>query len=87
MCPPWYEKILRLMDYGQPPLQRYCDDPYSPIVTIHGAYERREIKLGSVGRTKSFVNAHALKNLRKILKHSKTHFGIILNTHISIKSL
>ena len=53
--PPWYEEILLPMDFGRLPLQSYCDDPYSPILMIYGAYERRGIKLCSVGRNKSFV--------------------------------
>ena len=47
---PWYEEILLPMDFGRLPLQSYCDDPYSPIPMIYGAYERKGIKLCSVGR-------------------------------------
>ena len=45
---PWYEEILLPMDFGRLPLQSYCDDPYSPILMIHGAYERKGIKLGII---------------------------------------
>ena len=55
---PWYEEILLPMDFGRLPLQSYCEDPYSPILMIHGAYERRGMELCSVGRNKSFATAY-----------------------------
>ena len=54
------------MDFGRLPLQSYCDDTYSPILMIRISFERRGIKLGSVGRKKSSAFAYALKNLRKV---------------------
>ena len=73
------------IDFGRLPLQSYCDDPYSPILMIYGAYERRGVKQGSVVRNKSFVIAFALKDLCKIWKYSKNALWHHLNTHISIK--
>ena len=60
------------MDFGRLPLHSYCDYPYSPILMIHGAYERRRIHLGSVGRNKAYVIAFAFKSLRKIEEYSES---------------
>ena len=66
MHAPWYEEILLHMDFGRLSLRSNCDDTYSPILMIHGAYERRGMELVTVGRDKSFTYAYTLKNLRKI---------------------
>ena len=56
---PWYEEILLPMDFGRLPLQSNCGDPYSPILMIHGAYERRGTELITGGRTNSLIIAYA----------------------------
>ena len=68
---PCYEKILLPMDFERLPLQSYCDDPYSLILMIHGAYERRGMELITGGRTNFLIIAYAWKRLRKDRGHSK----------------